>query len=231
MNSYIAPGDALELLKNIPDGSVDLIVTDPPYRCISGGRAGKKNQPKGILTVNDGKLFKHNDVKARDWFPELHRVLKDGAQCYIMVNLLNLYEYLTLASGTGFHVHNLLVWKKNNVTPNRWYMKNAEFTLFLCKGKAKPINDCGSKQVYECANIVGSKLHPTEKPVELMELYIKNSSNQGDIVLDPFLGSGTTAVAAIRTGRRYIGFELDAKYFEIAQKRINETKEEYKPCT
>lgn len=213
-------GDCLELMKNIPDGSVDLIVTDPPYRCISGGRAGKRNQPTGILMKNDGKLFDHNDVKASEFFPELYRVLKDGTHCYVMVNLLNLQEFMNEARKAGFKIHNLLIWKKNNVTPNRWYMKNCEFTLFLYKGKSKPINICGSKQCHEFSNILGRKQHPTEKPVELMEYYILNSSAENDTVLDPFMGAGSTGIAAVHTGRHFIGMELDEKYYEIASQRI-----------
>lgn len=217
-------GDSLELLKEIPDCSIDLIVTDPPYRCISGGRAGKKNQPSGILTKNDGKLFDHNDVKASDFFPELYRVLKDDTHCYVMVNLLNLQDFMNAAFQAGFKIHNLLIWRKNNVTPNRWYMKNCEFTLFLYKGKAKPIRNCGSKQCHDFSNIVGRKQHPTEKPVELMEYYILNSCCENDIVLDPFMGSGSTGVACANTGRRFIGMELDKKYFDIALKRIAEAE-------
>ena len=217
-------GDCLELLKEIPDGSVDLIVTDPPYRCISGGRAGKKNQPSGILMKNDGKLFEHNDVKAAEFFPELYRVLKDSAHCYVMVNLLNLQEFMAAACQAGFKIHNLLIWKKNNATPNKWYMKNCEFTLFLYKGRAKYILNCGSKQCHEFDNILGRKLHPTEKPVELMEYYVLNSSAQNDIVLDPFMGSGTTGEACVITGRRFVGMELDKGYFDTAVQRIEDAK-------
>lgn len=214
-------GDCLDLMMAIPDGSVDLIVTDPPYRCISGGRAGRENQPSGILTKNDGKLFDHNDIAPEDWFPEIYRVLKENAHCYVMSNLLNLAHFMTVAHDVGFKIHNLLVWKKNNATPNKWYMKNCEFTLFLYKGKAKFINDCGSKQVHEFRNIIGNKKHPTEKPVELMEFYILNSSGNGDIVLDPFMGCGSTGVACINTDRKFIGMEIDEKYFSQASDRIS----------
>jgi DNA modification methylase len=214
-------GDALELLKSIPDESIDLIVTDPPYRCISGGRAGKKNQPSGILKKNDGKLFKHNDIKPEAWFPELYRVLKPGSHCYVMVNTVNLLNFMTVAKKSKFLLHNLLVWHKNNAVTNRWYMKNAEYILFLRKGRAKPIKHAGSKTVHEFYN-TRNKSHPAEKPVDLMEFYIKNSSNRGDLVLDPFMGSGATGVACVNTGRRFIGMELDEQYFGIALERIEE---------
>ena len=213
-------GDCLELIKKIPDNSVDLIVTDPPYKCISGGKPHLKNQPSGILSKNDGKIFKHNNILAEDYFGELYRVLKEDTHCYIMTNTLNIENFLTTARDVGFGLHNILIWKKNNATPNRWYMKNCEYILFFRKGKAKTINNVGTKQVIEVDNIIGNKVHPTEKPTELMKILIENSSNEGDIVLDPFMGSGSTGIAALNSSRNFIGFELDEEYFGIAKERI-----------
>lgn len=212
--------DCLKVLKEIKDNSIDLIVTDPPYPVISGGKPKEKGQPGGMLSKNDGKIFEHNDIKPEDWFPELYRILKDGSHCYVMTNTINLEKYLTLARTSGFQLHNLLIWEKNNVTPNRWYMKNCEYVLFLRKGKAKAINNPGSKTVHQVDNILGNKEHPTEKPVDLMKLYVENSSNEGDLVLDPFMGAGSTGIAATETNRKFIGIELDKKYFNIAKKRI-----------
>jgi len=123
---------------------------------------------------------------------------------------------------TGFVLHNLLVWEKNTANANRWYMKNCEFTLFFRKGPAKTINNPSSKMVHQFKNIVGNKMHPTEKPVELMEYYILNSSNENDVVLDPFMGSGSTGVACVKNKRSFIGFEIDENYFNIAKERIND---------
>lgn len=103
-------------------------------------------------------------------------------------------------------------------------MKNAEYILFLRKGKAKTINNVGSKTVHEFDNIIGNKLHPTQKPLQLMELYITNSSNIGDVVLDPFMGVGSTGLAALKNDRKFIGFEIDKKYYDIAEKRLEEYK-------
>lgn len=213
-------GDCLELMKNIPDESVDLIVTDPPYKCISGGKPHLKGQPSGMLSKNDGKIFDYNDIEPEEWFPLLYRKLKNGSHCYIMTNTINLERYLTLARQTGFGLHNVLIWEKNNCTPNRWYMKNCEYILFLRKGKAKRINNVGSKTVHQFDNVLGSKNHPTEKPVDLIEFYIANSSNEGDIVFDPFMGSGSTGIAAKNLNRDFIGIELDEKYYQIAKKRL-----------
>ena len=105
-------------------------------------------------------------------------------------------------------------------------MKNCEFVIFCRKGKAKYINNIGdSKTVHEFNNISGKKVHPTEKPIELMKFYIENSSEENDTVLDPFMGSGSTGVACVNTFRNFIGFEIDENYFNIATKRIEEAQE------
>ena len=100
-------------------------------------------------------------------------------------------------------------------------MKNCEFILFLYKGKAKPIKNKGASQFLEYRNKNGKeKLHPTEKPVDLIKELIYNSSNENDIVLDCFMGCGSTGVACIETNRRFYGIELDEKYFKIAEERL-----------
>ena len=204
---------------------MDLILTDPPYKTITGGDSNGANseRPKGMLQGNR-KLFKHQSIKISSWMPEIYRVLKEGSHCYIFTNSLNLQEMLNEATKVGFKLHNLLVWEKNNCTPSQYYMKNCEYVLFLRKGKAKWINNIGdSKTVHKFNNIIGNKLHPTEKPVDLLEYYILNSSEPNDIVFDPFMGSGSTGVAAFNTNRNFIGIELDEGYFNIAQNRIEET--------
>jgi len=101
-------------------------------------------------------------------------------------------------------------------------MKQAEFILFMRKGKAKNINYMGVSTVFEIPNIIGNKKHPTEKPIELMESFIVQSTKQNDIVLDMFCGSGSTLCACAKTNRQYVGIDIDKKFTDIAQKRINE---------
>ena len=215
-------GNALDLLSQLESESVDLCVTDPPYRTISGGKNDfkDKKRPSGILSKNDGKIFEHNDIDHKEWMSQVYRVLKPNADFYCMTNLLNLFTFKEIAESVGFKLHNLLVWEKNTLTPNRWYMKNAEFTLYFYKGRAKPINEQGSPMIHKFKNITGNKLHPTEKPVELMELYVKNSSNLNDLVLDPFMGAGSTGVACLKLARQFLGCELDKNYYNIAKERI-----------
>ncbi|MEX0583854.1 MAG: site-specific DNA-methyltransferase, partial [Sneathiella sp.] len=106
-----------------------------------------------------------------------------------------------------------------NGTPNRWYMKTAEFALYLYRAPPRTINDPGCGQVFVAAPGTDTQ-HPTEKPVSLMEYWIANSSIPGDTVLDPFMGSGTTGIAALRRGRRFIGIESQKDVFEMACQRI-----------
>lgn len=212
--------DYLNVMRSLNNESIDLIVTDPPYKTISGGK-GKKGDgsPTGILSENDGKIFKENDINISEFFSEAFRVLKDSTHMYVMTNLLNLNDFMEEGIKAGFKIHNLLVWEKNNVTPNRWYMKNCEYIIFFRKGKAKKINNQSSKTVHKFTNTT-NRIHPTQKPVELMELYVENSSDVGDIVLDPFSGSGSTLVACKNLNRQFIGVELDKEYYVKSLERL-----------
>ena len=220
-NSVIC-SDCLEVMKDIPDESIDLVCTDPPYRVISGGNKHKDGVGwKGsILEKNDGKIFTHNDIKFEEWIPEVFRILKDGSHFYTMTNTLNLEKTLTVCREAGFGLHNVLIWKKNNQVLNRWYMKSCEYILFLYKKPAKKINIVGTSQVLEFNN-PRNKKHPTEKPVELMEIMITNSTKECDTVLDLFAGSGTTGVACKNLNRNYILIEKEAEYIDIINRRLN----------
>ena len=215
--------DAIQFLKSLPDKTVDLLITDPPYPVISGGTSDKKGTPSGILSKNDGKIFDFNNIKIEDWVPEVYRVMKDNTQGYIMTNLLNLEKLMKVCQDVGFKIHNLLVWKKNNATPNRWFMKNCEYTLFIRKGKAKPIVNKGSMTVHEFDNIIGNKLHPTEKPLSLINYYLQNSVVPNGVLLDPFCGLGATPVSAILNKMNFLATEIDTKYFKLAKQRIQNT--------
>jgi DNA modification methylase len=182
---------------------------------------GGGGYPTSVLAKNDGRIFEHNDIGAAEFMPELYRVLRSGGDCYVMTNNLNLREYLNVAYEVGFGLHNLLAWQKNTCNANRWYMKELEWVLYFYKAPAQTINKPSSKQVFVCDN-PQNKVHPTEKPVPLFEHYILNSSAPGDLVLDPFVGSGSAGLAALNTDRRFFGIELDPAYFAIAEKRLRQ---------
>lgn len=107
--------------------------------------------------------------------------------------------------------------------PNQYYMNCYELILMLRKGKAKYINNMGTKNILNIPNLIGNKTHPAEKPTELMRILVENSSNENDIILDPFTGAGATGVACKECNRRFIGCEIDNKYYEIAKSRIINT--------
>jgi DNA modification methylase len=200
---------------------VDLIVTDPPYRTISGGTKSKlaSGWKTSVLKDNDGRIFEHNDIGVDVYVPLLHDSLKDGGDAYVMTNNLNLSDLLVCAEEVGFGFHNLVLWIKNTCTANRWYMKNVEYVCYFYKSPARRINDAGSKQTFYADNPT-DKLHPTEKPVSLFSYLIGNSSNKGDLALDPFMGSGASGVSCVQLGRRYVGIEIDENYYEVAKENI-----------
>jgi DNA modification methylase len=210
-------GDCRDILPTLEKATA--LVTDPPYRLTSGGNTPGGMQGGWLSNYsNDGAPVIVNCEWA-EWLPVVFSALATDADAYIMANDKNLHPALNAIIGAGFSIHNVLVWDKRTATANRWYMKNAEFCVYAWKGRAKRINDAGSKQMVSIPQVDESN-HPTEKPVDLMRYYIGNSTRPGDLVLDPFKGSGTTGVAAVAIHRRFIGVELDLKHFDAARRRI-----------
>lgn len=222
-------GDCLELMKDIPDGSLDLIVTDPPYKITSRGNGGNSGGMFQKKIVNTGQVFNNNDISIKDYLGEFYRMLKPQSHCYIMTNNKNITEFLMAVRESDFHFIKNLVWVKDNKIMGQSYMSQFEYIIFLRKGPHKKINNCGESDVLTFPNKKlkdenGKTIHDTEKPVELMKVLIDNSSQPHDLVLDPFMGIGSTGIACVNTGRNFIGMELDEKYFKIAEQRIMEEK-------
>lgn len=218
-------GDCLEVLKTIKDNSIDLIVTDPPYRVTSRGSSGSMGGYWKNEIAKSGTIFKHNDISVKDFAPQFYRVLKETSHCYIMTNHINLIEYLNTFTECGFKFVKSLIWDKGNKICGRYYMNAFEYILFFRKGKDKPINNCGTSDILsipikKLKDKDGKNLHDTEKPIDLMKILIENSTNKGDLVLEPFMGIGSTVIASKLLGRDCIGIELDSTYFEIAKNRI-----------
>ena len=243
MNFDLFCDDCLEVMKKIPDGSVDLIVTDPPYPTTSRGNAGNSG---GMLQKDinkKGQVFTHNNINCSEYAPEFYRVLKDGSHCYVMTNHVNLINMLNTFTDLrtkeekeqgvkpyGFHFIKSLVWNKGNKIMGQYYMSQFEYILFFRKGKGVKINFCGTPDILNVPNkktkgVDGNNIHDTEKPIELMRILIANSSKPQDVVLDAFMGVGSTGVACIDTNRKFIGIELDEQYFEIAKERISTAEE------
>lgn len=215
-------GDCLEMMKQIPDGSVDMVLTDPPY-----GMDYQSNR-----RVVQQKFLKIENDKDLSWTDELvdqcHRVMKDNTAIYFFCSWHNV-GFFKQAVERKFKVKNLIVWVKNNHGSGdlkAGYAPKHELVIYANKGRClnrgKRMAD-----VMEFDKIHSSKLvHPTEKNVSMLKVFVNQSSDAGDVVLDPFMGSGTTGAACANTGRNFIGIELDPGYFDIASKRISEAQQQ-----
>ena len=225
----IHQGDCLTLMKEISNESVDLIISDPPYKTTARGHAGNSGGMLQKEINKKGMVFNHNTILPEDYARYLFNRLKESGHCYIMTNHVNLINMLNQFTSVGFHFIKSLIWDKGNKIMGQYYMSQFEYILFFRKGKGKKINECGTADLLSIPNKKtkgedGKNIHDTEKPVKLMEVLIKNSSNEGDLVLDPFMGSGTTALACMNLKRRFIGMELDERYYKIAEKRLDKAK-------
>lgn len=221
MTATLLHGDCLSAMKNIKDESIDLIVTDPPYRMTKRGKSCRPNW----MPDNMGNNVFDGDIPETDhWIAECFRVLAEGTHMYIFTNTISLLETMNSAEKAGFKLHNVLSMIKDTGMPNRWYYKQTELILFYRKGIAKPINDYTSRDNFTAImpKQKTGKLHITQKPQDVCEKLITNSSKNGETVLDPFMGSGTTGAACMNTNRKFVGIELDNKYYQIAKTRIND---------
>jgi len=205
---------------------VDLIVTDPPYKVTT--RGGYTNAGGMMLDdkMRKGKVFKENTLTIKEWLPKLYDVLKETGHCYIMCNNKNLYPFLDAVNNTDFHLVKTMIWAKDNKIMSQAYMSQIEFVLFLRKGKFVRINNCGTSDLLQFPNSKtkgenNKPIHPTEKPIDLMKVLIENSSKENEIVLDPFLGVGSTCIASKELNRDYIGIELDTQYYAVAVARVD----------
>lgn len=228
--NYIDCCDCLDGLREVPDHSVDLIVTDPPY-FLSMGHAGSKTSAQSVQ-LNSNRAF--NDLAIctpfyRQLFEEFARVLKETGSFYFFTDWRG-YAYYFPMINAALPVRNLIVWDKKS-GPGSFYSFAHELIIFgTYRSKTKA--GVGSNVWREAAfssgarSTDGEKVHPTQKPVALLTRMIEDSTEPGAVVLDTFMGSGTTAVACLKSGRQFIGFELDEQYHAIAQQRIAETVDE-----
>ena len=227
MDIQLIQGDCLIEIHKIPDESIDLICTDPPYKLTSRGGSGTMSGYWANDKAKSGKVFNHNDIEIEEYLPEFYRVLKDGTHCYIMCNHLNLPHFIDVINKSEFKFIKCLIWDKQSKICGRYYMGQFEYIIMLRKGRERTINNCGTSDILSIPlkrnkDNNGNNIHDSEKPVSLMELLIENSSNEGEVVLEPFLGSGTTAIACKNLNRRCIGIEIDENYYNIAKKRIEQ---------
>lgn len=204
--------DCLEGMKRISDNSIDAIITDPPY-CIGTTSNGCKG------SFNDNNLIRpFFEILFKEWL----RICKNGAEIYINTDWRT-YPFLYPILQKYFNVKNLIVWDYEWIKAGSHYRFSHEFIIYATIGDAKRRFSPSERDVWRIRPInftSPNKLHNAQKPLELIDKMIRNSSMEGDTVLDCFSGSGTTAVACINTNRHFIGFEIDENYYAISQNRI-----------
>lgn len=220
-------GDCLEMIKNVPDNSIDLLLTDPPYN-VSRPNNFKTMGSAARIGMDFGEWDKNFDTVG--YISELPRILRDNANVVIFNSWENLSEIKKACEENNITIKRCLVLNKSNPAPfnrDRMFVNDVEFALWgVYNSKNKPTKWTFNRQnpVEKCVintTVQSSKLHPTMKDIKVITYLIEVLSNEGDTVLDPFIGSGTTAVAALNANRNCIGFEIDENYFNIAQNRIN----------
>ena len=213
--------DCMEGLKLIDDNSIDLVIIDPPYLLNINKVKNVSNMNKyanDLLNLKDGF-----DLKVLDLLIQKMKKIN----IYIYCSKRQVKDLLNYFSNKNCN-HEILTWHKQNPSPliNNNYLTDTEYILFFREKGVKLYGNYHTKRKYyiSLTNKVDKQKykHPTIKPLELIEYHIENSSKEGDLILDCFAGSGTTLVGAINKNRRYIGFEIDKNYYEIAKKRIEE---------
>ena len=245
----IINGESLEVLKKIPSKTFDLVFADPPYNMQIGEKLKRPDNSK-VNGVNDKwdqfLNFKHYDEFSKEWLKECKRILKDNGSMWVIGTYHNIFRL-------GYHIQNLnywilndVIWRKNNPMPN---FKGTRFTnaheTLIWASKSKKSKYTFNYQSLKCLNDDlqmrsdwtlpicngkerlkknGKKIHSTQKPEALLHRIILATTNKGDLICDPFIGTGTSAVVAKKLGRKYFGIEKDKKYFGAANKRINQTK-------
>ncbi|HKJ72828.1 MAG TPA: site-specific DNA-methyltransferase [Alphaproteobacteria bacterium] len=242
----IIQGDCIEIMKSLPENSVDLIFADPPYNLQLRGDLFRPNNTKVDAVNDDWDRFdslKTYDTFTRNWLTAARRILKDTGTIWVIGSYHNIFRVGAAMQDIGYWVLNDIVWRKSNPMPNfrgKRFTNAHETMLWCAKHQAqkkytfnydamKMLNDelqmrsdwvipicSGSERL----KVNGEKAHTTQKPEALLHRVILASSHEGEVVLDPFFGSGTTGAVAKRLRRRFIGIEKEDAYVEVASERI-----------
>lgn len=246
----ILQGDCIEMMKSLPARSIDLIFADPPYNLQLGGDLTRPDNSK-VNGVEDEwdkfSSFAEYDRFSRAWLLEAKRLLKDDGAIWVIGSYHNIFRLGAQLQDLGFWILNDIVWRKTNPMPNFrgrrftnahetmiWASKSenskyrfnydamkalnedlqmrSDWTIPLCTGGERLKNDDGQKA------------HPTQKPEALLHRVIMSSTNTGDVILDPFFGTGTTGAVAKKLGRDFIGIERETDYIKHAQERLKAIK-------
>lgn len=229
--------DCIKIMKTFPDKCIDMIFADPPYFLSNNGKSIHSGK---IVSVNKGDWDKKENYEDVDtftfnWLSQCVRIMKDGATIWVSGTQHNIFDVQRNMNKLGLKTINIIIWHK--IAPPPLIYKNKfkfsyEFIIWASKGKNKTFNydemfSINNEEMHDVWNLPAVQMsekkfgyHPTQKPECLLERIIKSSTKPSDIVLDPFMGSGTTPFVAKKLKRRFIGIEKENKYFLISKMRI-----------
>ena len=228
-NFELGNQDAVTWLREQPTESVDLIITDPAYESLEKHRA-----------VGTTTRLKHSKSSSNDWFkifpnsrfrelvPEVFRVLRPNTHFYLFCDSETMFVVKPEAERAGFRFWKPLVWDKQTIGMGYHYRARYEFILFFEKGKRR-LNDLGIADVISVPRIRGG--YPAEKPIAVSEVLVRQSSQPGELVADPFMGSGSVGVAALNSGRKFSGNDLNPESVRLAQERLGVVRVGQPPAT
>jgi len=219
-------GDCLEELTNIKNDSVDCIIIDPPFSGnASKAKAGKKGRFQNSLIMYDDMTERGFYLLMKPVFVECFRVLKEGGHFYCFTDWKQLRNMMDCIEMGSLKMNNLVCWDKTHFGMGAGYRRQEEYVIVASKRHAKAFNLRNVASVIQAKKVTPkNRLHPHEKPQELLDIFVNNSTNEGQCVLDCFMGSGAVGEVCKKTGRDFIGIELDRKYYDISCERINAVK-------
>ena len=225
--TQIKVADFSDFMKSLPRGSVDLILTDPPYTISK--ETGFKSVVNGVqrfAVSMDFGAWDHCQIDLAEMAEGFYRALRQGGTAIVWYDLWKIGEIKEAMEQAGFKMLRQIIWEKTNPVPlnmRATYLSNCrEMAVSGVKGGKPTFHDQYDRGVYEfpIPRHNGNRQHPTQKPEELFAELVRKHSNPGDLVVDPFLGAGTTAMAALKNGRRFTGCDIDERYVQISRERV-----------
>ncbi len=216
----LAQEDAVQWLAGLGDRSASLLITDPPYESLEKHRAIGTTTRLKVSKASSNPWFQvFPNHRFEELFAEAYRVLDKHAHFYLFCDPETAFIAKPIAESAGFKFWKPLIWDKRAIGMGYHYRARYEFILFFEKGKRRLV-DLGVPDILEVKRIRGG--YPTEKPVALSEVLVGQSSASGDIVVDPFMGSGSSGVAALRQGRRFLGNDIATEAVDLARRRLSD---------
>lgn len=242
-------GDCIKIMSGLPKGKIHLVLTDPPYNASNGGVNLPDNKTGGAYYKVNEKWdkFSYKDYMefTKKWVDEVDKILAPNGSIMVCGSFHNIGEVIVALKDKGYKFLNLITWEKSNAMPSitkRMLTHSTEFIGWFAKGKGWKFNYDKMKKynqgkqlrdVWRFRSCQGSErikgengraAHPTQKPLELFKRLVEMATDEGDIVIDPFMGSGTTALASLQLNRNWIGIDNNKEYIDLANKRIEKHK-------